>query len=543
MRAVRFLGKFVAFLLTALFGVLFTLFIAVLFVRNIISYEVIDSSVRDFDILSVTSKEVSYNGDKTIREQISEELLGVGVSLEVINGFFESEEIYDIVTDYSYNYINYVLFGGSKPILSESKMVSIFEKQYNLYGYDFNEKRNEIVTYVSLFCDELNSLIPSVVDIDNMGYDVGIVRKVVDMIFSNELLISLVFTLVLFYIFIAVCLWSKIRALKYITLPIILEGIIILVLNVSEVKFMERFVNSQGIVDSLILNIFSNGVNKFLVLGIALIIIGLILLIVSVILMKKSKKRSNELLDDVIREEVVKSGAKYDLRAHIATSDEDIDKIDNTMTNLNFEEKDVKEELKVEIDNKAVNKVEYNEKVIVTENGEVDKIEITSDIETSEIPVVLPFVIKEENKNDKEIGSNESLPVVANEVRELEVVDKKEILPVVSEGLDSSMEIVEVNDEEIESSVQEEVSNVTEEIIIEDVSEEDYDSEFKKEDASNIDFVEMDEDIEEIVVNKDLEVKVPNSVEVEVVSPKKGNDIKVDLSTSEEPEEEEIEFL
>lgn len=263
---------------------------------------------------------------------------------------------------------------------------------------------------------------------------------------------------------------------------------------------MAKFINNQEFSNFLIFDIFDQDLNKLLILGIFLIVIGIFLSVSSIVLMKKSKRNSDLLLDNVIREEVEKSSINND--------DNNID--DQTLESEVVNSELLKEDLKVEINDISKDDVVYNEKVIVNENGEIDNIIISSNL-TNDNEEIEPVKI-----TDKEITMSDDVSIP-----EIEIVDIEE------PENDVDDYTFDNKDEEPEIIIQESVGSS------EDVLED--------EEIKDVEYVEMDEeDSNEIIVNKNIDIQMPESVEVKITTPKKGKDIEVDLNTSEE---EEIELL
>ena len=221
--------------------------------------------------------------------------------------------------------------------------------------------------------------------------------------------------------------------------------------------------------------------------------------------------------------------------------------IENEMKNKKISSYDiVKENNELEIEKVSLDKIPEEKivnKVYIKENKEIPKIIIEgNDFEKSDKVSVKPNqdIFKEienyqSDKENKKLENNEISYELLKEKTNNEE-DKK-----LKELLDDDIEFIDVEDSKKEDINKSEELN---EIEIIEIETDDIEEEPKSTKSDNIDYEEIEEHLEEEPVKKDVKVFPIEEVELTVVSPKKGKDIKANLEIIEnEEDEEEIEIL
>lgn len=493
MAVVKFLRNFFAIIFAFIFGILLLLLIFIIFAKGIINETNIDKYINSSDIFESNEEIFQTNDNNTIKEEISNDLFELGISREITNDILKSDGLDQIISKYVCDYIKYILFYRQMPILSSNQIIEAIDSEgVKLKRGEITPKESKIIDdYITDTVLKVNNQMPTNQDIANMGYDVELIKITSCIIFSKEIIAVIIMCLVLMILLIRLCCYSTRNAIRTASTSILFTGIIIVVISMIEVKFMNMLINGDGIVEGMILKITNETFKDLFVYGISLIVIGIILLIIIAIFVKKPKKEKNISNESI---KVKRSQVQKNLKYHIALSDEDIDKIDNTIVNKEIE----KVELPLEQKN------EKEEKVAVKKEEELPKVEITADFVKEEAEDVKPILLEEkEDVVINEIVNNESKDepkIVENEIKKSEKED---------------IEVVEVPEEKTREEV------------------------FKSEEVS---YFEIDEEKEEEFVKKEIDIKPLENIDIKVTSPIKGKEIEVDLEKSEE-KEEDIELL
>lgn len=493
MAVVKFLRNFFAIIFAFIFGILLLLLIFIIFAKGIINETNIDKYINSSDIFESNEEIFQTNDNNTIKEEISNDLFELGISREITNDILKSDGLDQIISKYVCDYIKYILFYRQMPILSSNQIIEAIDSEgVKLKRGEITPEESKIIDdYITDTVLKVNNQMPTNQDIANMGYDVELIKITSCIIFSKEIIAVIIMCLVLMILLIRLCCYSTRNAIRTASTSILLTGIIIVVISMIEVKFMNMLINGDGIVEGMILKIANETFKDLFVYGISLIVIGIILLIIIAIFVKKPKKEKNIFNESI---KVKRSQVQKNLKDHIALSDEDIDKIDNTIVNKEIE----KVELPLEQKN------EKEEKVAVKKEEELPKVEITADFVKEEAEDVKPILLEEkEDVVINEIVNNESKDepkIVQNEIEKSEKED---------------IEVVEVQEEKTREEV------------------------FKSEEVS---YFEIDEEKEEEFVKKEIDIKPLENIDIKVTSPIKGKEIEVDLEKSEE-KEEDIELL
>ena len=518
MKAVKFFRKFFAVILVILFGFVLSILMTVLLTRDLLSEQSVNSYIEATEILDSKSEEVfneEEGTNKTLRTEIQEELLQIGISKDITNEALNSEEMDQVLSSYISDYLDYVLFNEQRPMFPTEKVTAIIYEEIVDNNIELTNNQSKVLnTYLLSLANKVNSTIPSIYQLNNMGYDVYGIRLLSVIIFSSEALLGLLLILALITILIGVCLWSKLKALKNISIPIIIVGALLLIGGFMEVKFLNMMLTSEGFLDGLILNVVSKSFEKLLIYGSALLAIGIILLLVCGILIKKSKQKSSQLLENTINNSI---------------SEQVPNNIDNVVNEENTKENSTSAIIPESLPNIAINLSE--EQIIKPEetikaNTEIPNIKIDNQEETQELKEVSPVELTEKPKEENIDSNKEDIEgnKLNNDTPEMEIIESP-----VTEKPKPKPDLNPIsNNDEIEMIEMEQIEDSKE-------------NNSKDKIEYNPDkYIEMDEEVEDIV-KKDIKITPPKPVNINVISPKKGKDIKVDLT--DEEEEEEIELL
>lgn len=522
MAVVKFLRNFFAVIFAFVFGIFLLLLVFIIFARGILNETNIDKYIDSADVFEIKQSEIlQSNNDNTLGEQISYDLLKLGISEEVTNNILKSNTFDKIVSEYVYEYVNYILFYNEMPILSCNEIIeSLDYGSSKLISDEVTDEQVAIINnYIADLVNEINAEIPTNQELINMGYNIELVKIVSTISFSVEAIALMIMCLVLIFLLIRLCVYNLSKTIKTISIPILLVGIILMIGSMVEVRVMNMLVNGDGIVESMILKIVNESFKDLFIYGIALLIIGIILLVIAIIFIKNPGKKKEEVALPIKEK---RSQVKEQLKDHIALSDDDIDKIDNTLTNRKSEIEEVKLPLdKIE---------EKQEEININNQNEIPKVNIVSEFANENVEEIKP-VLLDEKKED--INTD-----VQNEISKIDITssfasdDVKYEKSSDNEKIVNFSEIVEVDDKKV---VKDDEIKVVE---VENRDERDIDMSVEKQQVS---YFEMDDEKDENMIKKDIDIEPLKNIDIKVTSPVKGKDIEVDLEKSEK--EEDIELL
>lgn len=494
MRVVKFINKFFAIILSFVFAACILFMLCIVTAKTMLTEESISRCLSQTNIFEITSNENS-----TLQQSIITKLETMEISEDITEKVLESEELNELLSEYIYNYINYILFNETKKDITSSEIVLFVENEYLLNtGTNLTLiQKQELEKYVNSLTTNLNSKTPDIYELENMGINIQTLRHYTDIFSSQEIIYILGLILILLYMSISVCLWSKKKALRLCSAMLIIDGILILIGSILEVKILSMFINSKGMIEQLVITIADKSFDELFVSGVGLMAVGIVLLTVSAIMFKKEKqfatKNSEKLLTDVIQNEIK---ATNQLKEHIVKTDEDIKKIEDTLTKIELE----KVFLEAQKEQKSTEKLTINSKTEIPEINIKGDDFVEKDYDDTKIE---PIEIKE----TKPIYNEEKMEIVAPKTVEEEFEEEPE---------EKEIEIVEI--EKIEEEQEDE----------------------PKQEQIKTEYEELDDRVEEIV-KEDIEVPTFEEINLNVVSPKKGKEIEVKIETLEE--EEEIEIL
>lgn len=487
MRAGKVFRKCFVVVLSCCFAIFILLVMNLYIAKTMLNKDNIYDFVKDADIFSISSKEIlTSSNDGTLKESIEKDLYKLDIPVSVTDKVLSSNGINNVVTDYFYDYMNYVLFGSEKSSISRDRIMQVIQTNYySTMGKNLTDKQIiGLESYVSSLCKDIDSFTLSEIDIESLGIDLGTIRTVAVFVFSSYMLILSLLVILAVYILFMICLGSFRRAIKWIGNIVILDGIIMIILSFLEVRFLSMFINSKGIVNNLAISIVGKNYESLLLGGIVLLLIGIILLIISSVLIRKeNKEKSNKLLNDVIISENNKN-IKYD-------------KIDKVALEDDFEN--------------------VTSSVSLLEAGEIPLLLVAGDDKEDEL---VSDVIPDENILIKGKTLEEDTLLISDEENEMKQ--------------DTSYE------KKMEDSEEDENEKLDTSFVLEETEEDE--EALDEEEPLDISYEELsneDDDIEIIKVDRDI--FMPSEISPVFTFPKKGKDIKVELL--EDEEEEEIELL
>lgn len=573
MRAVKLLGKVFAVILSCVFACFLLFVMYVLIAKTMLTEESIYNYVIDTNIFTSPSN----NGERnSLKQGIVSDLKKFDIPASVTVKTLESNNISRVISRYAYDYTRYVLYNKGAPSLDNDEIVNIFNNEYkSTTGDDLsNIQVKKLKEYVSSTEMKLDDSVPSVGDLQGYGVDIYNLRLVNDFVSSDYMLIVFGVFVLGFYTLIAICLWSKLRAFKWIGIVSMIDGFVLIISSFLEVRLLSMFINKNGIFENLAITVASKNFGSLLLAGIVLIVVGIVFLIICALLMKKEHKvDSDKLLDSVIKNEIssMDKGDSLD-------SDGDVSKVDSSFKNDEVNDIDEKINDNNVLEEKNDDKVSDDKDTIEDDNRnvaseteyvsdivKVDINEVDDDLPVSEVNILedkeIP-VIKIEG-NDNENGSSSLVEAVSiddnvvnddslkdssgDEVTDDSDVsnDDESVSDVEDDKINDSDDTIEiVPDEDFEVVTPKEEDVVGDEVITidTDLDEDVTDDSDDVESDNNTEYEEIDDSNYEIEKH-DIDVLIPENVSLSVVTPKKGKDIEPDLVEVLGDEEEDVELL
>lgn len=573
MRAVKLLGKVFAVILSCVFACFLLFVMYVLIAKTMLTEESIYNYVIDTNIFTSPSN----NGERnSLKQGIVSDLKKFDIPASVTVKTLESNNISRVISRYAYDYTRYVLYNKGAPSLDNDEIVNIFNNEYkSTTGDDLSDIQvKKLKEYVSSTEMKLDDSVPSVGDLQGYGVDIYNLRLVNDFVSSDYMLIVFGVFVLGFYTLIAICLWSKLRAFKWIGIVSMIDGFVLIISSFLEVRLLSMFINKNGIFENLAITVASKNFGSLLLAGIVLIVVGIVFLIICALLMKKEHKvDSDKLLDSVIKNEIssMDKGDSLDSDGDVSKvdssfKDDEVNDIDEKINDNNVLEE--KNDDKVSDDKDTIeddNRNVASETEYVSDIVKVDINEVDDDLPVSEVNILedkeIP-VIKIEG-NDNEDGSSSLIEVVSiddnvvnddslkdssgDEVTDDSDVsnDDESVSDVEDDKINDSDDTIEiVPDEDFEVVTPKEEDVVGDEVITidTDLDEDVNDNTDDVESDNNTEYEEIDDSNYEIEKH-DIDVLIPENVSLSVITPKKGKDIEPDLVEVLGDEEEDVELL
>lgn len=508
-KASSFFSKFFACIFACLFALFFLIIVCIFLFRNMFTYDNVFKYVSDAKVFDSESYEILSNGSsKTLRDSIHKDLLNIGIPETVTDNALDSNEVSVVLSNYLYGYYNYVLYNTKKVSIDENKIISVIQDKYliNQGKMLTDEQLGQLQQYLKLLTNKVDNYLFSDSELNEL-LNLNIVRVIASGLNSNYVALLIGILIILMIILISICLQSLLRACRWCSKMICLDGIILVITSLLEVKVFSMFFNSKGIVDNLVISVVENGFTGLLICGIVLVVVGIILIVVSgVLLFKKSDTKQDDRINNVIdyeTQKIVNDGEEN------VENDKDVDVIDNNIETI--------------ASNEEVNKEQDN----LDTNEDVSE-DVSKDIEDSNDNVVesVAYMDDSSEDNDNKEDMSDELPNDATEF-----------------AMEYDTEIVEDADANVENQDNSDEDSVTADTIeMESVSDDDENND--GEDSTTFDETQyteiFDNDSKEEIEKRDIELEPLTEVNPDIVYPEKGEDIKVNL---DETEEEEIEIL
>ena len=563
MRAVRLLGKVFAVILSCVFACFLLFVMYVLIAKTMLTEESIYNYVIDTNVFTSSSNNVERN---SLKQGIVSDLKKFDIPTSVTVKTLESNNISRVISRYAYDYTRYVLYNKGAPRLDNDEIVNTFNNEYKSATGDSLsasqvKKLNEYVSNTGM---KLDDSVPSVGDLQGYGVDIYNLRLVNDFVSSDYMLIVFGVFVLGFYTLIAICLWSKLRAFKWIGIVSMIDGFVLIISSFLEVRLLSMFINKNGMFENLAITVASKNFGSLLLAGIVLIVVGIVFLIICALLMKKEHKvDSDKLLDSVIKNEIssMDKGDNLDSDGDVSKvdssfKDDEVNDIDEKINDNNVLEE--KNDDKVSDDKDTIeddNRNVASETEYVSDIVKVDINEVDDDLPVSEVNILedkeIPVIKIEGNNNDDVFSLVEAVSIDDNVVNGDSLKDSSDgnddiesDKDIENENVNNSDDMIEIVSDDVPEVVKPIDDFYSDEVITIDsvLDEETVDDSDDVESDNNTEYEEIDDSNYEIEKH-DIDVLIPENVSLSVVTPKKGKDIEPDLVEVLGDEEEDVELL
>mgnify|MGYP004555795289 CR=1 FL=1 len=558
MRAVKLLGKVFAVILSCVFACFLLFVMYVLIAKTMLTEESIYNYVIDTNVFTSPSNNVERN---SLKQGIVSDLKKFDIPASVTVKTLESNNISRVISRYAYDYTRYVLYNKGAPSLDNDEIVRIFNNEYkSATGDDLsNIQVKKLKEYVSSTEMKLDDSVPSVGDLQGYGVDIYNLRLVNDFVSSDYMLIVFGVFILSFYTLIAICLWSKLRAFKWIGIVSMIDGFVLIISSFLEVRLLSMFINKNGVFENLAITVASKNFGSLLLAGIVLIVVGIVFLIICALLMKKEHKvDSDKLLDSVIKSEIssMDKGDSLDSdgdasKVDSSFKDDEVNDIDEKINDNNVLEEKNDDKDTIEDDNRNVaSETEYVSDIVKVDINEVD-----DDLPVSEVNILedkeIPVIKIEGNNNEAVFSLVEAVSIDDNVVNDDSLKDSsagdddiESDKDIENENVNNSDDMIEIVSDDVPEVVKPIDDFDSDEVItIESVLDEGtVDDSDEVESDNNTEYEEIDDSNYEIEKH-DIDVLIPENVSLSVVTPKKGKDIEPDLVEVLGDEEEDVELL
>lgn len=280
-------------LLTIFLGISISVLSGLIMVRNIVNKENIKKIISTKEVSYIVStNEVAYNtqdienieydelesisqDSNKIHELLDQVFIDQGLPTELIDYILADSEYEVLLSDYLSDFLSYTTGTGEKPILDETKINSILDKNIEKYEQDHNKKVNKekITTLVSEVTTTINEQVENITSNNNL-------KPILNIIFSKTLLIGLIVNCLIVLILIIIINMKLSSILIYSSLAVLIHSFIFTLLSgVLNLFKNDEILNSNMIKNAYTLiseQIATNILISF-VIGFILIIIGIVL--------------------------------------------------------------------------------------------------------------------------------------------------------------------------------------------------------------------------------------------------------------------------
>ena len=295
MKVLKGFGLFLAFILSIVFFILLSIFSIVFFVRNTTTKEQITKYIESADVYNVKSSDIFGSGDTTLEEAIKEELKKNNLTTTIVDEIIEKKSFTNLLGDYSYRYIDYILKGSEKPVLTKSdllQVVNIPTLEYH-FGRSLTDKEKE---YFNKTVDDILLSLNEQI-IDRNDFMTKNIDEIISYIYHEDLKTYFIVGITIIVVLLFILTFSFYKPLLFLSLPAVILGMIISIISIVLKVIVNFVIKANGTVEHIIKNVFNEVTLDILKMGLIYVVIGIVLYIIYKILKKVLYKEKDVYLD------------------------------------------------------------------------------------------------------------------------------------------------------------------------------------------------------------------------------------------------------
>lgn len=287
-------------LLTIFLGISISVLSGLIMVRNIVNKENIKKIISTKEVSYIVStNEVAYNtqdienieydelesiskDSNKIHELLDQVFIDQGLPTELIDYILVDSEYEVLLSDYLSDFLSYTTGTGEKPILDETKINSILDKNIEKYEQDHNKKVNKekITTLVSEVTTTINEQVENITSNNNL-------KPILNIIFSKTLLIGLIVNCLIVLILIIIINMKLSLILIYSSLAVLIHSFIFTLLS----GVLNLFKNDEILNSNMIKNAYTLISEQIATNILISFVIGFILMIIGIVLKNVKKEK------------------------------------------------------------------------------------------------------------------------------------------------------------------------------------------------------------------------------------------------------------
>lgn len=287
-------------LLTIFLGISISVLSGLIMVRNIVNKENIKKIISTKEVSYIVStNEVAYNtqdienieydelesisqDSNKIHELLDQVFIDQGLPTELIDYILADSEYEVLLSDYLSDFLSYTTGTGEKPILDETKINSILDKNIEKYEQDHNKKVNKekITTLVSEVTTTINEQVENITSNNNL-------KPILNIIFTKTLLIGLIVNCLIVLILIIIINMKLSSILIYSSLAVLIHSFIFTLLS----GILNLFKNDEILNSNMIKNAYTLISEQIATNILISFVIGFILIIIGIVLKNVKKEK------------------------------------------------------------------------------------------------------------------------------------------------------------------------------------------------------------------------------------------------------------
>lgn len=287
-------------LLTIFLGISISVLSGLIMVRNIVNKENIKKIISTKEVSYIVStNEVAYNtqdienieydelesisqDSNKIHELLDQVFIDQGLPTELIDYILVDSEYEVLLSDYLSDFLSYTTGTGEKPILDETKINSILDKNIEKYEQDHNKKVNKekITTLVSEVTTTINEQVENITSNNNL-------KPILNIIFSKTLLIGLIVNCLIVLTLIIIINMKLSSILIYSSLAVLIHSFIFTLLS----GVLNLFKNDEILNSNMIKNAYTLISEQIATNILVSFVIGFILMIIGIVLKNVKKEK------------------------------------------------------------------------------------------------------------------------------------------------------------------------------------------------------------------------------------------------------------